>query len=53
MLKYLADPKVMNTFDIDYGSLSNKNDFWNGMKKRYELDTILKENKCYHIQINQ
>ena len=51
--KHLADPLYMNTFDVSYGRLSNKIKFWNEMKKRSELDKILNENKCYHIQINQ
>ena len=51
--KHLADPLLMNTFDVSYARLSNKTKFWNEMKKRSELDKILNENKCYHIQINQ
>lgn len=51
--KHLANPEVLNTFDISYGNLSMKTNFWNEMKKRPELDAILTENNCYHIQIKQ
>ena len=51
--KHLANPELLNTFDIAYGNLSDKTKFWNEMKKRTELDDILKENNCYHIQIKQ
>ena len=51
--KHLADPDVMNTFDISYGQLTDKSKFWDEMEKRSELDKILEENSCYHIQINQ
>ena len=51
--KHLANPEVLNTFDISYGNLADKTKFWNEMKKRPELDDILKENNCYHIQIKQ
>ena len=51
--KHLADPIRLNTFDISYGQLKDEQSFWNEMKKRKELDKILKENRCYHIQIKQ
>jgi predicted chitinase len=51
--KHLANPEVLNTFDISYGNLSDKTKFWNEMKRRPELDEILNENKCYHVQIKQ
>lgn len=51
--KHIADFKVMNTLDIDYGKLSNKNDFLDEINKRKELDKVLIENNCYHIQIKQ
>lgn len=51
--KHLANPEILNTFDISYGNLADKTKFWNEMKKRIELDDILKENNCYHIQIKQ
>ncbi|MBU2997495.1 hypothetical protein KO500_13685 [Cellulophaga baltica] len=51
--KHLADPEVMNTFDVSYGNLTDKTNFWDEMEKRSELDKILEENSCYHIQINQ
>ena len=51
--KHIADFKVMNTFDVSYARLSNKNDFLDEIKKRKELDKVLIENECYHIQINQ
>lgn len=51
--KHLANPEILNTFDVDFGKLTNKTMFWNGMKKRPELDDILNENGCYHIQIQQ
>lgn len=51
--KHLANPEVLNTFDLDYGKLTNKTKFWNEIKKRKELDVILNENGCYHIQIKQ
>ncbi|REC64091.1 hypothetical protein DRF65_00505 [Chryseobacterium pennae] len=51
--KHLANPEVLNTFDVSYDNLSNKTKFWNEMEKRPELDAILNENRCYHIQIKQ
>ena len=51
--KHLADPIRLNTFDISYGQLKDEQSFWNEKKKRKELDKILKENRCYHIQIKQ
>jgi predicted chitinase len=51
--KHLANPELLNTFDISYDNLTDKTKFWNEMKKRLELDEMLKENKCYHIQIKQ
>ena len=51
--KHIADPSILNTFDISYGKLTDKIKFWNEMKKSIELDEILNENKCYHIQIKQ
>jgi muramidase (phage lysozyme) len=51
--KHLANPDVLNTFDISYSRLTDKTKFWNEIKKRDELDEILVENNCYHIQINQ
>lgn len=51
--KHCSDPNILNTFDISYSKLNDKNSFWEEMKKRSELDKILKENKCYHIQIEQ
>ena len=51
--KHLANPAVLNTFDIAYGRLTDKTKFWNETKKRTELDDILVENSCYHIQIKQ
>ncbi|WP_048509728.1 hypothetical protein [Chryseobacterium sp. FH2] len=51
--KHLANPEFLNTFDVAYGALANKTTFWNEMKKRSELDDMLKENNCYHIQIKQ
>lgn len=51
--KHLANPEVLNTLDISYGNLKDKTKFWNEMKKRSELDDILKENNCYHVQIKQ
>lgn len=51
--KHLANPEILNTFDIAYENLKDKTKFWNEMKKRMELDDMLKENNCYHIQIKQ
>lgn len=51
--KHIADFTIMNTLDISYTKLSNKNDFLSEIKKREELDKVLIENECYHIQINQ
>ena len=51
--KHLANPDVMNTFDVSYGRLSDKTKFLSEIKKRSELDKVLVENDCYHIQINQ
>lgn len=51
--KHLANPEILNTFDIAYGNLKDKNKFLSEMKKRAELDEILIENNCYHTQINQ
>lgn len=51
--KHLANPEILNTFDISYGNLKDRTKFWNEMKKRTELDDMLKENSCYHIQIKQ
>lgn len=51
--KHLADPSVMNTFDVDFGQLTNSSKFKTTMSARSELDKILVENGCYHIQINQ
>ena len=50
---HCADQSIINTFDISYANLKDKTKFWNEMKKRVELDKILNENKCYHIQIKQ
>lgn len=51
--KHIANFKVLNTFDISYGRLSNKNDFLDEINKRKELDKVLVENDCYHVQIKQ
>lgn len=51
--KHLANPKELNTFDVAYGRLTDKTKFWNEIKKRTELDDVLVENNCYHIQIKQ
>ncbi len=51
--KHIADFKVLNTLDISYGKLSNKNDFLFEINKRKELDKVLIENNCYHVQIKQ
>ncbi|SFI50061.1 hypothetical protein [Halpernia frigidisoli] len=51
--KHLANPEIVNTFDISYGNLKDKTKFLSEMTKRPELDVILIENNCYHTQINQ
>ena len=51
--KHLADPNVMNTFDVSQSRLTNKSKFKSEMEKCSELDVLLNENNCYHIQINQ
>ncbi len=51
--KHLADPEVMNTFDVLQSKLTNKINFKSEMEKIEELDKILDENGCYHIQITQ
>lgn len=51
--KHLANPEVMNTFDVSISRLKNPNDFRNEMRKSSDLDELLTENGAYHIQINQ
>ncbi|WP_370901143.1 glycoside hydrolase family 19 protein [Chryseobacterium gossypii] len=51
--KHLADPNVMNTFDVSIRRLSNPNDFKTEMQKRTELHQLLDENGAYHIEISQ
>ena len=51
--KHLANPEVMNTFDVSISQLANPKDFRIEMLKRSELDELLNENGAYHIQINQ
>ncbi|WP_423740529.1 glycoside hydrolase family 19 protein [Flavobacterium columnare] len=51
--RHLADPAIMNTFDVSISNLSNPNDFRTQMESRPELDRLLIENGVYHIQINQ
>jgi muramidase (phage lysozyme) len=51
--KHLANPDILNTFDISYGKLTDKTKFLAEINKRSELDTVLVENNCYHVQINQ
>ncbi|MEY8761663.1 glycoside hydrolase family 19 protein [Chryseobacterium tongliaoense] len=51
--KHLADPAVMNTFDVSIRRLTNPNDFKTEMQKRSELHQLLDENGAYHIEINQ
>ena len=51
--KHLANPDVLNTFDISYGKLTDKTKFLTEINKRSELDIVLIENNCYHVQINQ
>ncbi|WP_310555882.1 glycoside hydrolase family 19 protein, partial [Flavobacterium sp.] len=51
--KHLANPAVMNTFDVSISRLTNPNDFKTTMKTRAELHQLLDENACYHIEINQ
>ncbi len=51
--KHLANPEVMNTFDVSIRRLSNAADFKSEMQKRTELHQLLDENGAYHIEINQ
>ncbi len=51
--KHLADPNVMNTFDVSIRRLTNPNDFKTEMQKRSELHQLLDENGAYHVEINQ
>lgn len=51
--KHLADPNVMNTFDVSIRRLKNPNDFKAEMQKRTELHQLLDENGAYHVEINQ
>ena len=51
--KHCSDISKMNTLDLSYGKLKNSTSFYNEIKKRTELDLILEENNCYHIQIKQ
>ncbi|GIZ16395.1 hypothetical protein [Capnocytophaga catalasegens] len=51
--KHLADFNILNTFDIPYNLLKDKEKFKQEMKKRSELDQFMIENNCYHIQIKQ
>lgn len=51
--KHLANPEVMNTFDVSIRRLSNPADFKSEMQKRTELHQLLDENGAYHIEINQ
>ncbi|QYS85573.1 hypothetical protein JJC03_10155 [Flavobacterium oreochromis] len=51
--KHIADYNFINTFDISYSKLSDKKSFYSEMSKRKELDKILIENNCYHIQVIQ
>lgn len=51
--KHLADPTVMNTFDVSIQRLTNPNDFKTEMQRRTELHKLLDENGAYHIEINQ
>ena len=51
--KHLANPTVMNTFDVSIRRLTNANNFKTEMKKRTELHQLLDENGAYHTEINQ
>ena len=53
LLKHLADPTVMNTFDVSISRLKNSADFKTEMQKRSELHKLLDENGAYHVEINQ
>lgn len=51
--KHLADPSVMNTFDVSIRRLANPDQFRMQMQRRPELHKLLNENGAYHIEINQ
>ncbi|WP_144893771.1 hypothetical protein [Flavobacterium tiangeerense] len=51
--KHIADYNFINTFDISYSKLSNKESFYSEILKRKELEKIMIENNCYHLQIIQ
>ena len=51
--KHIADYNFINTFDISYSKLSNKERFYSEILKRKELEKIMIENNCYHLQIIQ
>jgi hypothetical protein len=51
--KHIADPAKMNTFDIAQSTLHKKLDFKSESSKSNNINRILDENGCYHIEIPQ
>jgi hypothetical protein len=51
--KHASDPKFINTMDIPYNRLKNKESFLSALKRDSRVDTVLVENNVYHVQVKQ